>query len=87
MPRSDTKVSRVRNVFTATIEIVGIVGLRAVWMPEVVVTAAFWRGRAEEWRAVANETTDPEEKRLLLELVADYERLAERAAKREQSQT
>ena len=57
-------------------------------MPEVVVCAAFWRGRAEEeWRAVANETTDLEEKRLLLELVADYERLAERAAKREQSQS
>ncbi len=56
-------------------------------MPEVVVSAAFWRGRADEWRAVANETTDLEEKRLLLELVADYERLAERAAKREQSQS
>ena len=56
-------------------------------MPEVVVSVAFWRGRAEEWRSVANETTDPEEKRLLLELVADHERLAERAAKREQSQS
>jgi len=55
-------------------------------MPEVVVSAAFWRRRAEEWRAVADETTDPR-KRLLFELVADYERLAERAAKREQNQS
>jgi hypothetical protein len=51
-------------------------------MPKVVMNAAFWRERADEWRAVANDTIDPEEKRLLLELVADYERLAEWAAKR-----
>ena len=47
-------------------------------MSKVVMNAAFWRERAEEWRAVAYDTIDPEEKRLLLELVADYERLAER---------
>jgi hypothetical protein len=51
------------------------------------MNAAFWRERAEEWRAVANDTLDPDEKRLLLELVADYERLAERAAKREDNQS
>jgi hypothetical protein len=56
-------------------------------MPGVVMNAAFWRERAEEWRAVANDTLDPDEKRLLLELVADYERLAERAAKREDNQS
>ena len=47
-------------------------------MPGVVMNAAFWRERAEEWRTVANDTFDPDEKRLLLELVADYERTAER---------
>ena len=48
-------------------------------MPRVVLNAAFWRERTEEWRAVANDTIDPEEKRLLkLELVADHECLAER---------
>jgi hypothetical protein len=52
------------------------------------MNAAFWRDRAEKWRrAVVNGTIDPEEKRLLLELVADYERLAERAAKREHNQS
>jgi hypothetical protein len=51
-------------------------------MPKVVMNAVFWRERADEWRAVANDTIDPEEKRLLLELVADYEHFAERAAKR-----
>jgi len=40
-----------------------------------------------EWRAVAHDTIDPEEKRLLLALVADYERLAERAAQREPNQS
>jgi hypothetical protein len=56
-------------------------------MSKVVMNAAFWRERAEEWRAVAYDTIDPEEKRLLLELVADYERLAERAAQREPNQS
>ena len=51
------------------------------------MNAAFWRERAEEWRAVAYDTIDSEEKRLLLELVADYERLAERAAQREPIQS
>ena len=56
-------------------------------MSKFVMNAAFWRERAEEWRAVAYDTIDPEEKRLLLELVADYERLAERAAQREPIQS
>jgi len=56
-------------------------------VPKVGVNAAFWRERAEEWRAVANDTADPEEKRLLLGLVEDYERLADQAAKRERNQS
>jgi predicted kinase len=56
-------------------------------MSKVIMNAAFWREPAEEWRAVAHDTIDPEEKRLLLELVADYERLAERAAQRAPNQS
>jgi len=56
-------------------------------MSKVIMNAAFWREPAEEWRAVAHDTIDPEEKRLLLELVAYYERLAERAAQREPNQS
>ena len=42
-------------------------------MPGVAMNAVFWRKRAEEWHAVANDTIDPEEKQLLFELVADYD--------------
>jgi predicted kinase len=56
-------------------------------MSKVIMNAAFWREPAEEWRAVAHDIIDPEEKRLLHELVADYERLAERAAQREPNQS
>ena len=40
-----------------------------------------WRKRAEELRALAAEATDAEEKQMLLKLIAEYERLAERAEK------
>lgn len=39
-----------------------------------------WRKRAEELRILAADTTDAEEKELLLKLAADYEHLAQRAA-------
>jgi hypothetical protein len=45
-----------------------------------------WHKRAEELRGLAKESSDPEEKQLLLKLVADYERLAERAVKVVQKQ-
>jgi hydroxypyruvate isomerase len=83
--RSDTNVSRVRNLFAATI---GCQDHEVYGAPECQrSSSAFWRERAEEWRAVAYDTIDPEEKRLLLELVADYERLAEHAAQREPNQS
>jgi hypothetical protein len=53
-------------------------------MSSVLTNAAF--AGAGGMACCRNETSDSEEKRLLLELVADFERLAERAAKREQDQ-
>jgi hypothetical protein len=41
-----------------------------------------WRYRAKEARAMAESMTDPEAKRLMLNVAADYERLAERAEQR-----
>ena len=41
-----------------------------------------WRYRAEEARAMAESMTDPEAKRLMLNVAADYERLAKRAEDR-----
>ena len=41
-----------------------------------------WRNRAEEARAAAHDITDPEAKRKMLRIAADYEELARRAEKR-----
>ena len=41
-----------------------------------------WRYRAEEARAMAESMTDPEAKQLMLNVAADYERLAKRAEER-----
>ena len=41
-----------------------------------------WRYRAEEARAMAESMTDPEAKQLMLNVAADYERLAKRAEDR-----
>jgi hypothetical protein len=38
-----------------------------------------WRDRAEEARAVADQLTDLEAKRMMLVIAADYAKLAERA--------
>ena len=46
-------------------------------------TAKHWRDRAEETRAVAEQLDDPEARRIMLEIAAGYERLAERAQARE----
>jgi hypothetical protein len=37
-----------------------------------------WRHRAEEARAMAESLTDPEAKQLMLNVAADYEKLAKR---------
>jgi hypothetical protein len=41
-----------------------------------------WRSRAEEARAMAESLTDPEAKQLMLNVAADYEKLAKRAEER-----
>ena len=41
-----------------------------------------WRHRAEEARAMAESLTDPEAKQLMLNVAADYEKLAKRAEDR-----
>jgi hypothetical protein len=41
--------------------------------------ADLWRNRAEEMRALANDTLDLEAKTILLRMAADYDRLAELA--------
>jgi hypothetical protein len=46
-----------------------------------------WRSRAEEARSIAEELSDPEAKRMMLRIVSDYERLAERAELRATKQS
>ena len=41
-----------------------------------------WRYRAEEARAMAESMTNPEAKQMMLDVAADYERLAKRAEER-----
>jgi hypothetical protein len=43
-----------------------------------------WRQRAEEARALADQMNDEASKQAMLRIVADYDRLAERAALRAQ---
>jgi len=47
-------------------------------------TPEYWRNRAEEVRAVAEEMKDPEARERLLRIAADYEHLARRAQERAQ---
>ena len=42
----------------------------------------YWRSRAEEARTIAEQTDDPDAKRTILDIVAGYERMAARAARR-----
>jgi len=44
--------------------------------------AAHWRARAEEARVHAEQICDPEARRMMLEIAAGYERIAERAEQR-----
>ena len=41
-----------------------------------------WRDRAEQARILADELTDPDAKRRMLRIAADYEELAKRAERR-----
>ena len=45
-----------------------------------------WRDRAEEARVNAEQMSDPESKRMMLEIADGYIRLAERAARRRESE-
>ena len=55
-------------------------------MPSNVDVAERWRTLAAEARAAANEMTDPESKRALLNIAEGYERLARRAEARKKGQ-
>jgi hypothetical protein len=48
----------------------------------LMTNAKHWRDRAEEARANAEQMNDPEAKRQMSEIVAGYERLAQRAEQR-----
>jgi hypothetical protein len=49
---------------------------------EAINDPKYWRYRAEEARAMAESMTKPEAKQLMLNVVADYEKLAKRAEER-----
>jgi len=51
-------------------------------VPILVNNPAYWRNRAEETRALADEMTDVLAKLRMLKLVQDYEELAVRAENR-----
>jgi hypothetical protein len=46
-----------------------------------------WRSRAEEARSIADHLSDPESKRTMLRIAADYERLADHAEQRARKQS
>jgi hypothetical protein len=47
---------------------------------ELLNNVEHWRDRAEEARVHAEQLTDPEARRMMLDIAKSYERLAERAA-------
>jgi hypothetical protein len=49
---------------------------------ELLNNVGHWRGRAEETRIRAEQLADPEAKRMMLRIAADYDKLARRAAER-----
>ena len=55
-------------------------------MPSEVDVAERWRTLVAEARAAADEMTDPEAKRTLLNIAEGYERLARRAEARKKDQ-
>lgn len=60
----------------------GVGSVRGGHMQFLRHNAEYWHSRAEEARAVAEMMTDPEAKRILLEIAESYARLAKGAAKR-----
>jgi hypothetical protein len=49
---------------------------------ELLNNVEHWRGRAEGTRIHAEQLADPEAKRMMLRIAADYDKLARRAAER-----
>jgi hypothetical protein len=49
---------------------------------ELLNNPKHWRDRAEEVRMRAAQVSDPEAKRMMLRIAADYDKLAGRAAER-----
>jgi hypothetical protein len=52
-------------------------------MPNVFGTPEHWRDRAQEARAMADNITDPDAKRAMLDIAESYEKIAERAERAE----
>jgi hypothetical protein len=52
-------------------------------MPNQVGTSEHWRARAQEARRLAEKIEDPEAKRAMQKVAANYERVAQRAEARE----
>ena len=52
-------------------------------MSDAKFTAQHWRERAEEARAIADQMTDADARRTMLDIANSYDNLAERAAARE----
>ena len=80
MPLARSDVPYTTFVVTAT---VGPIHEGGSWRPGGKInTPEHWRQRADEMRALAAAMDDGDAKSKLLKLAADYESLAERAAKR-----
>jgi len=54
-------------------------------MSDLLLNPEHWRHRAEEARALAEAMHDPNTRRIMLELAADFDELAERAEERHRS--
>ena len=55
-------------------------------MPRKLVDSPeFWRSRAEEVRAIADDLHDPDAKAIMTRIADDYERLAQHAERRRMS--
>lgn len=54
---------------------------------DVPLTAAFWRERAHEARAIADRMSDEFARPMMLEIARMYERLAKRAASQRRTKT
>lgn len=52
-------------------------------MPSLLNNAKHWMQRAQETRRLADSVEDAEAKRTLIKIAEEYERLAQRAAKRD----